>query len=281
MRVTTLIENRPNNADPRLVAEWGLSLHVTFKNHRILFDTGSSGSFAGNAEHLSVDIASVDTAVLSHHHYDHGGGLRRFFELNSAAKVFLGKKPAGECVAKLLFRKRYVGLDRSLASDFPGRFETVTEPVQIFPDVFVFPSITGNYPRPRGNRTLYVRKDGALMHDDFSHEVIMAIKEHDQLVIFTGCSHNGILNMVDTVAREFKGIPVKAVFGGFHLVALPPFNFIAGSRREVEDLARMMLSYPIYMTYTGHCTGTKAFDVLKGVMGDRIMDMRTGTGFEV
>ena len=87
--------------------------------------------------------------------------------------------------------------------------------------------------------------------------------------------------MVDTVARVFEGIPVKAVIGGFHLVGSPPFNFMAGSRREVEDLAKKILDYPIDRTYTGHCTGTKAFAVLKTVMGERITDLKTGSCFEV
>jgi metal-dependent hydrolase (beta-lactamase superfamily II) len=50
MRVTTLIENRPSKADPDLVAEWGLSLHIEFNSHNILFDTGASDSFAKNVQ---------------------------------------------------------------------------------------------------------------------------------------------------------------------------------------------------------------------------------------
>jgi len=282
MRVTTLIENRPSATDSQLVAEWGLSFHIAFNIHNILFDTGSSGSFVKNAEHLSVNVEAVDTAILSHHHFDHGGGLRRFFEANSTASVHLGEAPNGECfIRPLPFIKKYVGLEKALMTDYPDRFKTISKPTEILPDVFVFPHISGNFPRPAGNKRLFVRRDGKLTLDDFAHEIVMAIKENNQLVIFTGCSHNGILNMVDTVAREFKGIPVKAVVGGLHLVASPPFNFIAGSKREVEELSKNILDYPVDRTYTGHCTGTKAFTILKAVMGDRITDLQTGSCFEV
>ncbi len=282
MRVTTLIENRPSKSDPRLAAEWGLSLHIAFNGHEILFDMGASGSFAENAEQLSVDVASVDAAVLSHHHFDHGGGLSRFIELNSRAKVHLGEPPHGDCYGKVFgFVKKYVGLDKAIMADYADRFENVSEPIQILPDVFVFPHISGDHPKPAGNKRIYLREDGTFRPDGFAHEIVMTIKEDGKLVVFTGCSHNGILNMVDTVAREFKGVPVKAVIGGFHLVAAPPFNFMAGSRREVEDLARSVLNYPVDVTYTGHCTGTKAFEVLKGVMGERLRDMHTGVFFEV
>ncbi|MDP2861891.1 MAG: MBL fold metallo-hydrolase [Desulfobacterales bacterium] len=282
MRITTLIENRPSKTDSNLVAEWGLSLHIAFNGHEILFDTGASGAFAKNAGHLSVNIASIGTAVLSHYHYDHGGGLRRFLELNSGAKVHLGESPNGDCFAKVFgFLKKYIGLDKALAMGYSNRFETVREPVEILPDVFLIPHILCSHPKPAGNKHLFLKRDDALVHDDFAHEIIMAIKEDGKLVVFTGCSHNGILNMVDTVAAAFKGVPIKAVIGGFHLLAIPPFNFMAGSKREVQKLAKSILDYPVEVTYTGHCTGANAFGVLKSVMKDRIIDIQTGSCFEV
>ncbi len=282
MKVTTLIENRPSKTDWRLAAEWGLSLHIEFNGHNILFDTGASGSFAKNSEHLSVSIASVDTAVLSHHHYDHGGGLRKFFELNSSAKVHMGETPNGECFAKVSgFVEKYIGLDKTVFADFEERFNHIKNPAEILPDVFVFPHIINEHPKPEGNKHLFLRKNHSFTLDDFTHEIVMAIKEKGKLIIFTGCSHNGILNMIDTVSQEFKGIPIKAVIGGFHLVAAAPFGFMSGSREEVENIGRSILNYPIDETYTGHCTGDKAFEVLKSVMGDQLTDLRTGTIFEV
>ncbi len=282
MRITTLIENKANNTDSHLVSEWGLSLHIAFKGHSILFDTGASGSFAKNAERLSVNLASVETAVLSHHHFDHGGGLKKFLESNSNAKVHLGETPNGYCFARLFwFMKKYVGLEKAVLEACPDRFSLVHEPAQILPDVFIFPNILDNYPRPKGNKRLYLRRNGEMRPDDFAHEIVMVIKENGKLIVFTGCSHSGILNMLDTVAKNFVGVPIKAVIGGFHLVASPPFNAMAGSTREVEDLGRSVINYPVDLAYTGHCTGIKAFGVLKGVMGERLREIRTGECFEV
>lgn len=109
----------------------------------------------------------------------------------------------------------------------------------------------------------------------------MVIVDQGELVIFTGCSHNGLLNMVDTVVSEFPGLPIKAVIGGFHLVSSPPFNFMAGNRHEIEALAESLLDYPVGRTFTGHCTGTRAFAILKSVMGDQLVDMRTGSCFDI
>jgi 7,8-dihydropterin-6-yl-methyl-4-(beta-D-ribofuranosyl)aminobenzene 5'-phosphate synthase len=280
MKITTLIENRASTADPHLSSEWGFSLHIKFDGHSILFDMGTSGSFAKNAERLSIDVPSVEAAVLSHHHFDHGKGLRRFLELNPSAKVYLGEAPKGDCFIKILgLMKKYIGLEKTIFADYSDRFKIVDKPTEILPDVFILPHILANRPKP--GRNLYVKKDGRLVPDDFAHEIILAIKESGKLVIFTGCSHNGILNMVDTVAKEFEGVPIKAVIGGFHLVSAPPFKFMAGSKHEVEELAAEILNYPIGVTYTGHCTGPKAFAILKNVMGDRIQDLRTGSSVEV
>ena len=282
MKITTLIENRPHENNPDLKAEWGLSLHIEFNGRNILFDTGSSGSFAENAERLSIDVSAVDIAVLSHHHFDHGGGLKRFFELNQKADVYLGEAKDGVCFCKVFgFMKKNIGLDYGIIKANADRFKTVKELMEILPDVFLFPKINSNHPKPRGNKRLYVKKASSFTLDNFSHEIVMAIKEDGKLVVFTGCSHNGILNMIDTVAKEFKGIPIKTVIGGFHLVSTPPFNFMAGNRSEVEEIAKAVLNYPVEMTYTGHCTGTKAFSVLKDVMGDRIADIQTGSSFEI
>lgn len=282
MKITTLVENRPSKTDSHLVAEWGLSLHIAFNGQNILFDMGASDAFAQNAKHLSVDLASVNAAVLSHHHIDHGGGLERFLDLNTESKVYLGETPNGDCYVKILgFVKKYVGLDKALLAACASRFSTITEPIQIFPDVYLLPHILSTHPRPKGNKHIFLKRGGIFTHDDFSHEIVMAIKEAGRLVVFTGCSHNGILNMVDTVAKEFKGTPIKAVIGGFHLIGVPPFNFMADTQSEVEDLGRAILNYPIDQTYTGHCTGTKAFRVLKAVMGDRLTDIQTGSSFEV
>jgi 7,8-dihydropterin-6-yl-methyl-4-(beta-D-ribofuranosyl)aminobenzene 5'-phosphate synthase len=282
MKITTLIENRASNTKPELVSEWGLSLHIVFNDSSILFDTGASESFADNAEKLSVDLESVQAAILSHHHFDHGGGLERFLEINSNAKIYHGDVPQGDCYVKILrIFKRYIGIDKKILTDYRDRFVAVSKSTEILPDIFVLPHIISTRPKPIGNKQLYLVKDGKAILDDFSHEIVMAIKDNGKLVIFTGCSHNGILNMVDTVAKEFEGIPIKAVIGGFHLTSSPPFNFMAGTQSEMENLGKSVLNYPIEVTYTGHCTGKKAFGILKSVMGDKIKDIQTGSCFEI
>ena len=282
LRITTLVENRPSPDDARLVAEWGLSLFVDLDGRRILVDMGASDAFARNAERLSVDIAAVDAAIVSHHHSDHGGGLRRFLELNDHADIYLGAAPEGEPTARLFgFVSKYVGLDKALIARHAHRFRFVHQRTEVLPGVFVLPRIGGQHARPAGNRYLYLKRDSALVPDDFRHEIVVAIREHDALVVLTACSHNGLLNMVETASAEFPGLPIRAVVGGFHLARLPPLRGMSENERVVADIGRAVLEYGVETTYTGHCTGKAAFEVLRGAMGDRVQEIHTGSRIDL
>jgi len=282
MIITTLVENTRLENREDLIAEHGLSLHISRNAEQILFDTGASESFSSNAEKLGIDISGVNRVVLSHHHFDHGGGLARFLEVNKDAKVYLRSLPDGDCHFRALgILNRYIGLDKGLFQSNPDRFEFVDEFTEISADVFIITNIGSSYPLPKGNRYLYLKRGTSRILDNFEHELIMVIRDSGGLVVFTGCSHNGMLNMIDTVARQFKDIPIKAVIGGFHLVGLPIFNTMAGSKGEVEDVGREVLKYPIDKVYTGHCTGNKAYAVLKGVLREKIEYLSTGTCIEI
>jgi 7,8-dihydropterin-6-yl-methyl-4-(beta-D-ribofuranosyl)aminobenzene 5'-phosphate synthase len=282
VRITTLVDNRPSPDDPKLVAEWGLSLCVEMNGRNILVDMGASDAFARNAARLSVDVAAIDVAILSHHHYDHGGGLRRFLELNDHAQVYLGVAPDGDPTVKLLgFVRKYIGLDQALLARHARRFHFVRERTEVLPGVFVLPRIGGRHARPAGNRFLYLKQDSRLVPDDFHHEIVVAIKEHDALVVLTACSHNGLLNMVEAASAEFPGLPIRAVVGGFHLAKLPPFRGMSESERAVAGIGQAVLDLGVGTTYTGHCTGTAAFEVLRGTMGDRVREIHTGSRIEL
>ena len=77
------MENTTTRED--LACEHGLSLYIEANGKRILFDTGASAAFADNAEKLGIDLNQVDLCILSHGHYDHGGGIKRFLEVNDHA----------------------------------------------------------------------------------------------------------------------------------------------------------------------------------------------------
>lgn len=282
MRVTALIEDETSGDGDRLQNEHGLSLHIETAGLSVLFDTGSSGAFVDNATALGIDLSGVDLAVLSHQHYDHGGGLGRFLEVNSNATVHLRDCPVDDRYFRALaVLKNPIGLDRTVIDRFPNRFRRAAQNAEVAPGVWLITEIATAHPRPKGNRRLFVEDHGSLTPDPFDHELVVVIREDDGMVVFSGCSHSGILNMVDTALAHFPGTPIKAVFGGFHLVGLPQFNTMAGTREEVEGIAREMMKRVDGTVFTGHCTGKKAFHVLADVMGDRLRSFSTGATVDI
>jgi len=282
MRITALIENDVLEGRDDLSPEHGLSIHVRTGDRQILFDTGSSGVFADNAEVLGIDLAEVDTAVLSHHHFDHSGGLGRFLEFNERARVYLRQAENADRYLKVFaVIKRPIGLDPGLLDRWPDRFEFVSGEREIAPGVFLITEIGSTYARPKGNRLLFVDRGEGLVPDPFDHEFVMVVHEDEGMVVFSGCSHHGILNMIEAARDRFPDVPIKAVIGGFHLIGNPLFNTMAASRREVEDMGREILRFSPGKVYSAHCTGAKGFKVLKGVMGDSLETFHTGSTIEV
>jgi len=282
MRVTSLIENSRLETAEGLVPEFGLSMLVEHGGSTVLFDMGSSSAFAENAGRLGMDISTVDAAVVSHQHFDHGGGLACFLTANIRAKVYLRDAPLADRRFKALaVIDRPIGLDLEVVERHRDRFEFVSDRAEIAPGVFLLTAIGSAHQRPRGNRKLYVRRDTGFVRDPFDHELLMVVREGDGMAVFTGCSHSGVLNLIDAAIEAFPETPIRAVFGGFHLIGLPFYNSMAASRREVEDLGREILERVSGPVFTGHCTGKKAYPILEDVMGERLRAFPTGARTEV
>lgn len=275
MQVTTLIEDtKPDNAD--LYSEKGLSIHIKLDDDNILFDTGITGNFVDNAHKLGIDLDAVDVTVISHGHFDHGGGLGRFMELNESSAVYIRPEADGNHYFKAFIIKKDIGMDKQLFADYDERMHLIKEFTKITKNTYLLTDMPLKYPTPAGQKYLYVKKDNQLVHDDFRHEQMMVILEDDGMVIFSGCSHHGVLNMVEAAIDQFPDTPIKALFGGFHFIGLPFFNHMAESKENIKNIGKKLMDYQIEKVYTGHCTGRKAYPLLKSVMGGRVDYFATG-----
>ena len=86
MRIVPLVENTTKS---ELKAKHGLSLYIETKLHKILFDLGSDNTLFENAVKRNIDISKVDTVIISHGHFDHGGALKKFLDVNSSANIYV------------------------------------------------------------------------------------------------------------------------------------------------------------------------------------------------
>ncbi len=294
MEIVTLIEN--TSRDSCLFAGHGLSLYIEARGHCLLFDMGPSEAFLHNAAYLKVDITQVDTAVVSHAHYDHGGGLAPFLAANCTAPVYMKAGADGDYYANIgaklppwllgaihplvrssLRFSRYIGLDKTVIQRFASRINFVAEHTFVDENISIVTELNSGLPRPEGNRFLLEKSGKKLVPDPFAHELILVVQEPDGLVVFTGCGHNGVLNMLASVRRIFTDQPIKAVVGGFHLFRQPGRPGIAGKRADIEGIGKALLRSGVHVVYTGHCTGDKAYGILKGVMGEKLGRLYTGS----
>ncbi len=294
MEIITLIEN--DSCDVRLTEEFGLSLLVRCPAGNLLFDMGKSAQFSHNAEILEENLTEVDCAVISHAHYDHGGGLAAFAQNNISAPIYIGREADGEYLADKRakihtalhplippvlksspFFFRYVGLDDAVLKQYAERIVVVENTIEILKDVYLLPSVEQGIPLALGNKFLWKKKDNTLLQDSFDHELIMVIRESGGLIVFTGCGHRGILNMLSTVNRLFPGEKIKAVIGGFHLALQPGKPQIAGSEEDIIAIAQKFDQLGVEKVISGHCTGEDACTILQDQLGDRFDRFSTGS----
>lgn len=94
MIIKVLVENTAVSSEYGKVH--GLCLYIETENHKVLFDLGPSGLFLENALKMGVKIEEVDTVVISHGHYDHGGALDSFCgRIPGQEYMFTGKPLTG------------------------------------------------------------------------------------------------------------------------------------------------------------------------------------------
>jgi 7,8-dihydropterin-6-yl-methyl-4-(beta-D-ribofuranosyl)aminobenzene 5'-phosphate synthase len=274
MIVKVLMDNESVSDEFR--HEHGLSLYIETGTRRILFDTGASGAFAENAEKMGIDLSTVDFLVISHGHYDHGGGIQRFFELNKKAKAFISRRAFEDHWAlKPDGTQKYIGLDKSILNS--GRVVPVEEYHVVDDGIELFSGIGGDRLVPSGNEDLYMEHAEEIKHDDFSHEQDMLITEDGKGILFAGCAHRGIVNIIEEIAVE-GNILLEAVIGGFHL-----YNKSRGTSESPEKIdeigSYLRASGPMY--YTCHCTGLEAFGRLKETMDGKLDYLAAGRTIEI
>lgn len=269
MRITTLIENSAHPMDAVLEVEHGLSFFIEYQGHVLMSDLGATAAFAENAVLLGVDLALVEAVTISHHHYDHGGGLARFIMENAQADVYLRRCASTEFIAQEgEDEPKQIGLDQTILKASEERIVYVDRQQEILPGVHVLTHIPVVHTRPSGDTRLKMVQNGEIVPDSFDHEMVTILEEKSGLVVLTGCAHSGVLNMIEAVRQAFPGKPISAVIGGFHLRREKP--------EDIRKIGETLVKMDIPAIYTGQCTGAGAMEILELVLGGRFYRLHTG-----
>lgn len=281
MKVTVLVENNLCDSGnvKNLKAVHGICLYIETGDNKILFDVGPDKTFAGNAEKMGIDISEVDTVIISHGHTDHGGGLEHFFKINSTAEVYMHRIATEKLYSVILGKLPIpIGLNSKVLDRNSSRIHLLDTDTTVNSSMSIFEEISSDFPRSSTNSNLYRKTGKELLPDDFRHELVLKIEEKGQTFVFTGCSHSGIVNMINRVGKEIGNSKIKAVFGGFHLFS--PMRKLGAATEYLTALSKELDSLNTTL-YTGHCTGEENFNFIKKELGDRLRHMNTGLVVEI
>ena len=273
MKVKVLVENTSVSSDYK--SKHGLCLYIQTAKHKVLFDLGPNGLFLENARKMGVNIAEVDTVVISHGHVDHAGALSLFLQNNHSAKIYIRESAFDKHYTKVLGLPCSVGLDRSLRDNrqiiFTDGIEVIDDELTLFSDV------QSNELTSRSNLVLLAQINGKKQLDDFKHEQNLLITEGEDAVLFAGCAHAGIVNIKSRAEQLTNGKPLK-IIGGFHL-----YNPLSKKHenKELIDKIAERLHDGETRYYTCHCTGQWAYSMMKEKLQDSLQHLSTGNEIEI
>ncbi len=267
MKIINLIEDFC--VSDGFLKEHGLAFYIETPNHKILCDTGASDAFIENAQKKGIRLEEIDTVFISHGHYDHTGGLITFLSLNSRARVFIHKNAIGAFYSLKSGENKYIGMDeRIFALD---RITWLDGNVVIDGELSIFSGVTERKYFPCGNQRLKKLIDGKLEQDDFSHEQYLVVQAEDKKVLLSGCAHNGIVNIMNEYRKIYGGDPTH-VISGFH-TSKPEYT--AEDDELFKQIAiNLLKTNSLY--YTGHCTCAHSFEIMKAILGDKLIRFHSG-----
>lgn len=281
MRIICLMENTSRGKD--LTAEHGLCFYVETPKHKLLVDTGATAAFIDNAEKLGVDLTKVDTVFLSHGHYDHCGGATAFAEINPAADIYISENAFADYWLITDNRQKYIGIDREIMA-LP-QLKTVCGDLQIDSELLIFSKVKAEKLQPPTNSDLMKKlkfqdTDGSLtaeyVQDDFCHEQYLEVCADGKRVVFCGCAHKGIVNIMSAY-KALRCFDPDCVISGFHTVNHNGYS--EAEQDVIKNIAEELLQYKTAF-YTCHCTGAEPYRMLKEVMKNSIAYIGVGDVLE-
>ena len=283
LRITVLVEDSVLYESPYL-AQHGVSFFLEgtkgSNTRRILVDVGqNSQALLNNMRLMHISPATIDAIVLTHCHYDHTQGV-----VSMLKEMGKGDIPviAHSDIFRLNFLTdpciEHVGVmqtdsEEEIKKTGASLFLT-KDPVMLMPGI----TTTGEVKRQTdfegvgiGLKTI---ENGKVKDDSMLDDIsVIANVKGKGLVIVTGCSHAGIVNIARHAIELTSCEKIEAIIGGLHLVEAPDGRI----KRTVDALSKLN---PAWIC-AGHCTGFKAQVEFYLVFAERFSPLHTGMQFEI
>jgi len=282
-KVTILAEDSVLYESPFL-GQHGISFFIEAQKgnvkRSILVDVGQNHeALMHNMKLLGIDPSAIDAIVLTHCHYDHTQGIAEMLKA-------IGRKNIPIIAHPETFRLnfvidpflRHVGVmnedSKEKIEENGGILFLSRDPIQIMPGL----TTTGEVKRSTDFEDVTIplktiNPEGRIIEDRMMDDIsVVANIRNEGIVILTGCSHAGIVNIVKH-SIDLAGIKkIKAVIGGFHL--------IDATSERIEKTVKALSEQDIELISAGHCTGFEAQVELYKTFGKKFCPLHTGMKFE-
>ena len=83
------------------------------------------------------------------------------------------------------------------------------------------------------------------------------------MIIFSACSHAGIINVLKDANAKLQDSPLHTVLGGFHLSG--------PTEKIIPETVDALREFDLTTIAAGHCTGWRAMTALTNAFGDKIV----------
>lgn len=238
----------PPITQPKLTAEHGLSFYVETEQARILFDFGAGIHTYENAEKLNIHPDCIDFAVCSHGHYDHAGGYPFFVSKGLSCPFVTGEGFFSEKYAWKEGTEAYLGtgFNEDFLREHRISHLECSGLLPLSPGCWVMGRVRRSHEFEVIPERFILRSQDGWRQDLFEDEICLILEDSGELVVIVGCSHPGILNILDTVREQFCQ-PIKAVIGGTHLVE--------ADTGRIEKTVRAMTGMGVRLLGFNHCSG--------------------------
>lgn len=246
----------------------------------ILVDVGQNHeALLHNMQLLNINPGIIDSIILTHCHYDHTLGVVEMLRA-------IGKEDLPVIAHPSLFRLnfidnpylRHVGVMQADSRDKieanGGTLYLTGDPFQFMPGFIT----TGEVKRQTdfeevGIALKTINEEGKIIVDSMDDDISLVANFKDKgIVIITGCSHAGIVNIIKQALEISEKEKVESIIGGFHLVEAPMDRI----KKTVEALSE----FDINTIFAGHCTGFRAQTELYHIFKDKFLPLQTGMKFE-
>jgi 7,8-dihydropterin-6-yl-methyl-4-(beta-D-ribofuranosyl)aminobenzene 5'-phosphate synthase len=230
--ISVVYDNR--NANPHLQEGWGLSLFLEFEERKILFDAGGNKeAFLANLERLQVPLNEITDVVISHKHWDHVAGLESLLaRVSDNTKVYLPKFFPGWFLRRKFGSLRFVS---------PSSFHEIDR------NIFSF-SMKASF---------------------LLHEQILVLSTIQGLILFTGCAHPGIINIIRETKSRFPKKRLQVIVGGFHLYK--------ASDEQAKDVVHAFQVNEVEKVAACHCSGERVQKQFEETYGNNFLSIGTGS----